>query len=153
MKPVAWQCEVCGTSYTSAALALDCERQRKNTPKYQPGDVIVIAHGYSWRDGDDDWFLDAKGYKFHDQHTLRFLYVVTRVEYVTSYTVGKMPQDHVIHHEWRYEIYTDAVKQIGHVYTTGTHHMGSAHVPTPALARKAAKRYKEFSPQRTTRLL
>jgi len=80
-KPIiqpAYLCPVCGKAHDTRSEALSCALTSER-PVAEPGDLVVIANGYGWRDGLDDWLYDEEGYEFHGKKTLRFWFVVTDV--------------------------------------------------------------------------
>lgn len=74
----SYLCPVCGLAHKSLEGAQACAVANEQ-PAAKPGDIVVIGHGYSWRDGLDDWLYDDEGYKFHGKKTLRFWFVITDV--------------------------------------------------------------------------
>lgn len=77
IKPV-FVCPVCGKHHPDQTALQACMASTEK-PVAQPGDIVVINEGYTWRDGEDDWLYDDKGGIFHGKPMMRFWYVITAV--------------------------------------------------------------------------
>lgn len=74
----AFICDICGRVHQTEQAAATCGG-RFVEPEHRIGDLVVMELGYSWFDGDPEWVLQHRGYKFHQRPTHAFWMVVTDI--------------------------------------------------------------------------
>lgn len=116
-------CPVCGTGYVNKLQAIAC-RDSTPEPVAKPGDMLLLQLGYGWYDGDPAWVIENGGYKFHNQPTHAFWFVVTSID---SYARPKPLVGDREAHEWRYTVASKALQGLdcGRWTRPRTHHWQS----------------------------
>lgn len=71
-------CPTCGAGYAKQELAKACF-ESDEAAEFKVGDIVCVAIGYHWFDGDEKWVIDRLGYKSHGDSSYRFWFVITAI--------------------------------------------------------------------------
>lgn len=88
-----YKCEICRTEYPTEKECFECENQPLDKPTVSVGDIVTLAYGFSWYDGDKNWVINPEneygrneecpnghGNCFSECCTMGFYYVVTAIK-------------------------------------------------------------------------